>query len=323
MTTWNNVSRKWCAARSTAVFGAAMALAACGGGGVTTPKDDGGGGPSVDATPYTLFASNYVAYATQTNGAFLHSVQGGDVYANFGGNINYGCYSFNQGAMNATQFYAIQAQANSNGGPPDGNNCQPNSNIPPTTAADFALVSIKAPGTNSPNAASVAPLDISQSTSDACPDGQHLYAERCAGCGRRQCHHLHRKPEQRHVVQPGRLGARLRCVRADQELAVIGRSAEAPLGVLNYVIPFDSFTCTVGTMDTMKSTGVTSVTVGFSGDKNPDLQVNELDVIAVGYVGFTQVIDVPAWLQRKLQPGAAFRDGVSMTIPKTTAEAAK
>ena len=58
-------------------------------------------------------------------------------------------------------------------------------------------------------------------------------------------------------------------------------------------------------MDTMKSTGVTSVTVGFSGDKNPDLQVNELDVIAVGYVGFTQVIDVTAWLQRKLQPGAA------------------
>jgi len=41
-------------------------------------------------------------------------------------------------------------------------------------------------------------------------------------------------------------------------------------------------------MDTMKSTGVTSVTVGFSGDKNPDLQVNELDVIAVGYVGFSK-----------------------------------
>ncbi len=74
----------------------------------------------------------------------------------------------------------------------------------------------------------------------------------------------------------------------DQTLATIGRSAAAPLGVLNYVIPFSSFTCSKGTMDTMKSTGVTSVAVGFSGDKNPNLKVNELDVIAVGYVGFSK-----------------------------------
>ena len=74
----------------------------------------------------------------------------------------------------------------------------------------------------------------------------------------------------------------------DQTLAVIGRSPQAPLGVLNYVIPLDSFTCTIGSMETMQSTGVTSVTVGYSGDKNPDLQVNEFDVIAVGYVGFSK-----------------------------------
>ncbi len=287
MTTWNNVSRKWCAARTTAVFGAAMALAACGGGGVTTPKDDGGGGPSVDATPYTLFASNYVAYATQTNGAFLHSVQGGDVYANFGGNINYGCFSFNQGSMNATQFYAIQAQANSNGGPPDGNNCQPNSNIPPTTAADFALVSIKAPGTNSPTATSTAPLDISQSTAMLVQMGNiFTQSDVPAAVGGNATTYTVSLNNDTSFNQDG--SAQTAFCSADQELAVIGRSAEAPLGVLNYVIPFDSFTCTVGTMDTMKSTGVTSVTVGFSGDKNPDLQVNELDVIAVGYVGFTK-----------------------------------
>lgn len=288
MTTSNNVSRKWCAARSAAVFGAAMALAACGGGGVTSSApDDGGGGPSVDATPYALFASNYVAYATQTNGAFLHSVQNGDVYAAFGGNINYGCFAFNQGQMDATQFYAIQAQANSNGGPPDGTNCQPNSNIPPTTAADFAFVSIKAPGTNSPNAASVAPLDISQSTTMLVQMG-NIYTDgdvpgTVGGNATTFTVILNNDTS---FNQDG--SAQSAFCSVDQELAVIGRSADAPLGVLNYVIPLSSFTCTVGTMDTMKSTGVTSVGVGFFGDKNPDLQVDELDVIAVGYVGFSK-----------------------------------
>jgi hypothetical protein len=41
-------------------------------------------------------------------------------------------------------------------------------------------------------------------------------------------------------------------------------------------------------MTTMQTTGVTSVTVRYSGDKNPNLAVNELNVIAVGYVGFTK-----------------------------------
>ncbi len=288
MTTWNNVSRNWRGVLSPAVIGAAMALAACGGGGVTNPApDDGGGGPSVDATPYALFASNYVAYASQTNGAFLHSVQDGDVYANFGGNINYGCFSFNQGSMDATQFYAIQAQANSNGGPPDGTNCQPNSNIPPTTAADYAAVTIKAPGTNSPNAASVAPLDISQSTEMLIQMGNIFTQGDVPGAiGGNATTYTVELNNDTSFNQDG--SAQTALCAFDQALATIGRSPTAPLGVLNYVIPFSSFTCSNGTMDIMKSTGVTSVTVRFSGDKNPNLQVNGLNVIAVGYVGFSK-----------------------------------
>jgi hypothetical protein len=288
MKTWNNVSGKWRGTRSPAVIGAAMALAACGGGGVTNPPaDDGGGGASVDATPYALFASNYVAYAAQTNGAFLHSVQGGDVYAKFGGNINYGCYSFGQSQMDATQFYGIQAQADSNGGPPNGANCQPNSVVPPTTAADFAQVTIKAPGTNSPNATGVAPLDISQSTTMLIQMG-NLYTQGDVpgAVGGNATIYTVELNNDTSFAQDG--SARTALCAFDQTLGTIGRGAAAPLGVLNYVIPFSSFTCSTGTMDTMKSTGVTSVTVRFSGDKNPNLLVNELDVIAVGYVGFSK-----------------------------------
>jgi hypothetical protein len=290
MNTWNDVSRKWRAARSPAVFGAAMALAACGGGGVTTAPDDGGGGggPSVNATPYTLFASNYVAYASQTNGAFLHSVQGGDVYASFGGNINYGCYSFPQSQMNATQFYAIQAQADSNGGsPPNYDTCQSVSNVPPTTAADFAGVSIKAPGTNSPTATSVAPLDISQSTTMLVQMGNiYTQGDVPGAIGGNATVYTVELNNDTSFKQDGS-GQTALC-SFDQTLATIGRGPTAPLGVLNYVIPFSSFTCSKGTMDTMKSTGVTTVTIRYSGDKNPNLKVNELDVIAVGYVGFSK-----------------------------------
>jgi len=287
MKTWNTVSRKWRGASSPAVIGAAMALAACGGGGVTSPPADDDGGASVDATPYALFASNYIAYDSQTNGAFLYSVQGGDVYATFGGNINYGCFSFSQDLMNATQFYAIQAQANSNGGPPNGTNCQPSSNVPPTTAADFAKVTIKAPGTNSPTATSVAPLDISQSTTMLVQMGNIYTAGDVPGAvGGNATTFTVQLNNDTSFNQDG--SAQTALCSVDQALAVIGRSAAAPLGVLNYVIPFSSFTCTIGSMDTMLSTGVTSVTVGFSGDKNPNLLVNELDVIAVGYVGFTR-----------------------------------
>ena len=292
MKTWNNVSRKWRGALSPAVIGAAMALAACGGGGVTNPPaaDDGGGGASVDATPYALFASNYIAYASQTNGAFLYSVQGGDVYAIFGGNINYGCFAFGQDLMNATQFYAIQAQANSNGGPPNGTNCQPDgSNVPPTTAADFAQVTIRAPGTNSPNAASVTPLDISQSETMLVQMG-NIYTQGDNpdpnAVGGNATTYTIQLNNDTSFNQDG--SAQTALCSFDQALGTIGRSASAPLGVLNYVIPLSSFTCSKGSMDTMKSTGVTSVTVGYSGDKNPNLKVNEFDVIAVGYVGFSK-----------------------------------
>ncbi len=290
MTTWNNVSRNWRGVLSPAVIGATMALAACGGGGVTSPAPDdggGGGGPSVNATPYTLFASNYVTYASQTNGAFLHSVQGGDVYAAFGGNINYGCFSFNQAQMDANQFYAIQAQADSNGGPPNGTNCQPNSNIPPTTAADYAGVSIKAPGTNSPTATSVAPLDISQSTTMLVQMGNiYTQGDVPGAIGGNATVFTVLLNNDTSFNQDGS-GQTALC-SFDQTLATIGRGPTAPLGVLNYVIPFSSFTCSKGTMDTMKSTGVTTVTIRYSGDKNPNLQVNEFDVIAVGYVGFSK-----------------------------------
>ena len=265
-----------------------LAVAACTGGGVTSSDpDDGGGGETVTATAYGLYASNYVAYESQTNGAFLHSIQGGDLYAGFGGNINYGCFAFGQAEMDSTQFYAIQAQANSNGGPPNGTNCQPESNVLPNTAADYAQISIKAPGTNSPTATTVAPFDISQSTTMLIQMGNIYTAGDVPGAvGGNATVFTVELNNDTSVAQDG--SRRTALCSTEVELETIGRSAAAPLGVLNYAIPFSAFNCTTGTMEIMTTTGVTSVTVRYSGDTNPGLQVNGLEVIAVGYVGFTK-----------------------------------
>ena len=278
------------AALSIVICAAAVALAACSGGGVIAAADTGGGGgTSVTATPYVLFASNYVAYAQQTNGAFLHSIQGGDVYFTHGanGNINYGCFSFSQAQMDSNQFYAIQAQANSDGGGSAGN-CQSSSNTVPNTSADFASVTIKAPGTNSTTATSVTPLDIGQSATMLIQMG-NIYTQgdvpgAIGGNAKKFTVELSND-----TSQLGDGSARTALCAADQTLGTIGRGVAAPLGVLNYALPFASFTCSIGTMDLLKSKGVTSVTVRFSGDKQtPALSVNELDVIAVGYIGFTK-----------------------------------
>jgi hypothetical protein len=105
-----------------------VALSACGGGGTTTPG--GGGGAGVPASPYSLFASTYVAYAAQTNGAYLHSIQGGDVYTGFGGNLIFGEYSSPQDHMNRSGFYNLQSRATA---------------VAPNTAADYSYIAFLAP----------------------------------------------------------------------------------------------------------------------------------------------------------------------------------
>ena len=283
----SNLSRGLRRAAPAAIITAAIALAGCSGGGVIAPPDTGGGGTSATATPYTLFASNYVAYPAQTNGAFLHSVQGGDVYATFGGNIGYGCFSFGQGTMDSNQFYGIQAQANSDGGGA-ANNCQSSSNVVPNTAADFASVTIKAPGTNSPAATAVTPLDIGQSGAMLIQMGNiYTQGDVPGAIGGKAAKFTVELNNDTSLAGDGS-GQTALC-SVDQILGTIGRGGAAPLGVLNYVIPFASFTCSKGTVDLIKSTGVTAVTVRFSGDKQtPALDLNELDVIAVGYIGFTK-----------------------------------
>ena len=270
----------------------AIALAACGGGGViATPGSgggggDGGGGTGVTASPYTLFASNYVAYPQQAqSGAFVHSVQNGDLHAGFGGNVGYGCFSFNQTQMDGDQFYAIQAQANSNGGPPNGTNCQPLNSAVPNQAADYAEVVVFPPGTSS-STTSIAPFDISQSTAMLIQMGNiYTQGDVPGAVGGNAKVFTVLMSNDTSILQDG--SAETAYCTFDQTLATIGRGATAPLGVLNYVIPFSSFTCSKGSMATMQSTGVVRIGVRFTGQKNT-LLVNELDVIAVGYVGFTK-----------------------------------
>jgi hypothetical protein len=277
------LSRTWRRALLPAAIGAAaLALGGCNGGGVTpasaAPAPTTGG----TSSPYALYASNYVSYAAQTNGAFLHSVQDGDVIAGFGGNYNYGCYSSPQPDMDRTQLYTIQAQANSDGGPPSGSNCKVISDAPPTTAGDYFFLAIKAPGSNATPAATP-PLVIAPDSSklliqmgnNVTPDATHGHAN------------VFTVSLVSDIAGDGSTVTD-KCVFDQTLTAVGGDRTESALGAINYVIPLTSFTCSPGSIDTLKSNGVTAVAITVTGDKNPDVVKGEFNTIAVGYIGFTK-----------------------------------
>jgi hypothetical protein len=282
--TTSNKSGAWRALSLPVVATAALvSLAACAGGGITPPAGStgnsggggggGGGGTTLTPTAYTLFASNYVAYAAQTNNAFLHSFQGGDVFTGFGGNFVYGNYSASQDAMNSTQFYNLQLQANSVGG----------------AAGDFMYIAIKSPGSNTAGSTAVPPLDISQAGTLLIQMGntytQGDIPNATGGHAKVVTVVLN---DDTSLAQDGSHQTAL-CT-FDQTLTTgsIGRGVVAALGVMNYAIPLSSFTCSTGTMAALKAAGVTSVAVKYTGDKNATITAGEFDTLAVGYVGFSK-----------------------------------
>lgn len=275
-----------------AVIGAAcLVVTACDGGGVIA-NNGGGGGPTVNASPYTLFASNFAPYAGATQAPFLRSIQNGDVYTGFGGNIGYGCYSFNQADMDSHQFYALQGIGNASY-IPSPESCPVTGNTAPITVDDFAYVNILAPGSNAAAnggtaPTSIAPVDISQSTAMLIQMGNiFTQADVPTAVGG---HATVFTVVLDNGTVPGQVNAgTAQCFR-DVTLGTIGRGVAAPLGVLNYKLDLAdaAWVCTTGSMATLQATGVTAVTVKYTGDKNAGLLVGDYNLIAVGYIGFTK-----------------------------------
>jgi hypothetical protein len=269
------------------LFAAGSLVTACGGGGVTPAPGSssgggsggtsGGGGTTVSASPYILFASNYVAYSAQTNGAYLHSIQGGDVYAGFGGSFAYGCYSASQGDMDRTQLYIVQAQADGDG------NCNVTGSTAPTATGDYAYVAVKAPASNGSGVTSIPPVDISQAGALLIQMGNTVAPDATHGNEK-----VFTVVLTNDAQGNGSSGKETATCAADQTLATIGAGAPSALGVVNYSIPLSSFTCSPGSMSVLQSTGVTAVAVKFTGDKNPGGIAGEYDTIAIGYIGFTK-----------------------------------
>jgi hypothetical protein len=262
---------------------AALTLSACGGGG-TTPYtapasggssgggssgggstgggssgggSSGGGGTTATASPYGLFASTYIGYTAQTNGAYLHSIQGGDVYTGSGGNIAYGNYSAGQPDMNRTGLYIVQTQA---------------SGTKPSTASDYYYVAVLAPGDAS--------FDISQSNALVIQMGNTITPSASAGNATVFTVGIN--------DGKGSTPAANNCTFNQTLSSVGGNVALSALGVRTYVIPLSSFTtCSAGSMAAMQTSGITTVGVTIVGSNNSAMVAGEYDTIAIGTIGFT------------------------------------
>lgn len=241
-------------------------LTACGGGGgstvsvssivPTSPTPGGaGGGTSLSQSPYLLFSSNYIAYPTQTNGAYIHSIQGGDIYTGFGGNYKYGNFSSDQAQMNYSGFYALQAQAAATA---------------PTTAGDYEYVAFLSPGDGM--------FDISQSNALLIAMGNTVTTNSTGGNASVFTVDINNGSGTTAAVDD---------CSVDQTLEAVGPGKLSLTGVRHYAIPFSSFTCSAGSMAGLQSNGVTAVVVKIVGSKNPNVLPNEYDTIAVGSIGFT------------------------------------
>lgn len=256
-----------------------VGLVACGGGGVTanpvassgstsgssstgsgTSTSTGtgsgsGGGATVTASPYILFGSSYLSYASQTNGAYLHSAQSGDVYTGFGGNLIYGQYSSPQADINRTGLYILQAKASAAA----------------TTSADYVYVAVLAPGDST--------VDISQSATLLIQMGNSVNTSATGGNA-----NVFTVDINNTVKSTAATGD----CSYNQTLTAVGNSVTmTALGARTYAIPLSAFTCTTGTLATLQSSGITTVAVKIVGNKNPNIVSGEYDTIAIGMIGFT------------------------------------
>ncbi len=294
--TMSNLSGKWRGALLPVAIGAAaLALAACHGGGVTPAADDGG--PTLTASAYSLFASNFIRYPAQQNGAFLRSLQGGDVFAVTGGDYGYGCFDFDQATINATQLYRFQAQAN-----PQANcDAPPGGTQAPATGADFFLLAFKSPGSQ-PNSPPV-PFDISQSTTLLMQMGNSRAPS--DGPFPATGGHVNRFTVTltNDTSLTGDNSQATAVCRYVQTLDGTGTgisnypvAGDPPAqqfsvqGTRDYAIALDSldWECERGNVDTLKSTGITAIAIVVTGNQNTDVLAGEFDDITIGKIGFTK-----------------------------------
>ena len=240
---------------------ALCSLAACGGGGGSTvslanPSNGGGnnlggggGGPTVTQSPYLLFANDYIRYTTPSAGAYVHSIQGGNIYAQTSG-YTYGFYDSSQADANRTGFYNYQFETSAT-----------------PAAGDYAQLVFLAPGGGS--------LDISQANTllitmgnTVTPDPTH---------GNATVYTI--------VLTDGNSATSDTC-SYNQTLSTVGPGTPSAEGVRNYAIPLSQFTCSSGSLTGLQSHGLTTVVVVVKGSNNPNLVPNEFDTIAVGTIGF-------------------------------------
>jgi hypothetical protein len=246
---------------NTLVVSLVASVAACGGGGVT-PSSSGGGGAGVTASPYTLFASNYITTSTsQLGGALgLRSIQGGWVYGGTSANfaINWSTLYVGgvgdpgtQAALNYGGFYNQQAAATAT-----------------PTSADYQYVSILAPNSGTFDISTAATLLIQMGNTDTLA-----------------VHNAHANVFTVHLAN-----ATSNCFY-DQTLAQLGAGSLSPLGVRSYAIPISSFTsCSSGSLADLQASGIDSVAVNIEGRANTTMVNGENNTIAVGSIGFTSTV---------------------------------
>ena len=217
------------------------------------------------ASAFELMSSDYAKYAVapDANGAYLHSVQGGDVFS-FAQGFGYS-YDPPQSGITYLGYYLYQAQEGAS--------------VSPT---DFFGLAFQAPA----NAAGVTqPINISQSTELLVSMG-NTYAPAANGG------HANVFTVEISNTNLSTVGTDV--CDANVTLNSVGPGANTQNGLYEYEVPFTQFTCSSGTIAHLQSTGVSQAAVKVLAGVNSGIVASEFDIIAVRSIGFNVVGATPA-----------------------------
>jgi hypothetical protein len=237
-------------------------LVACGGGGVTSSS-----AVSAPASPYVLFASQYSLKTGASSEPYAQTQELGDVYGFSNGGFSY------QWGLGTNPAYMVQRQAY---GLQFGN-------ASTVTSNDFFGLAVRAPANSTVDASNADYLVIQMgngSASDAFPHSHMTFTVAISGAGTQGGAPNYAWP------------ATCSYDKALDTTSRIGPNQDAsanPFGLRTYRIPLASFTCTSGTLATLKA-DVREIAVKVVGGKDATASTtaNNSTLLQIGYMAFSK-----------------------------------
>lgn len=221
-----------------------------------------------------MFASDFHTYAGATHSPYIHSLQSGDL---IGFNSASYTFSFSSSATNIAydDYYTLQFAAGTTFA---------------NASTDYFGMTIQSPLSHGATAA--VPLPITNASNLIIRMGNIITPNATAKNGQAKVFTLELNNANQQNLNATAIcdvNVTLNSVGPNSTYVLGGVTQTTQNGLWTYTIPLSSFTCSKGSITTLKTTGVTDVAIKILGNENPGVKHatnGGLDAMAVSYIAF-------------------------------------